>query len=249
MKKGFTLIELAIVLVIISIVIGAIIGSRDLIESAKLNGIISDFKKYESAFNAFKEKYGALPGDMPDASDVFTVPDSNCAIDYNGYGNNDIVLSGESELANGPGDWEVYTAMDMLSKAGFIDFKANQTSLNCTNIISGSDQVGIRYPESTVKNAGFYFNYTGSFNAITTNLMHFASSSQSYNTPFDGAITPSEAQIIDKRIDDGLAMKGKLSGYESFQGNCMTYSEGDTYNTTSKLKECTLIYDIENRYR
>ena len=45
MKKGFTLIELSIVLVIISIVIGAIIGSRDLIESAKLNGIISDLKK------------------------------------------------------------------------------------------------------------------------------------------------------------------------------------------------------------
>lgn len=247
MKKGFTLVELAIVLIIISIVIGAIIGSRDLIESAKLNGIISDLKKYESAYNDFKQKYGALPGDMPDASSVFTVPDSNCAIDYNGNGENIISLSGESEIASGPGDWEVYTAMDMLSKAGFIDFKANQTSLNCSNIIRGSDQVGIRYPESTVKNAGFYFDYNGAFDAIPKNLMFFASSSQSNNTPFDGAITPSEAQMIDKRIDDGLSMKGRLSGYESFQGNCMTFSEGDTYNTASDLKECILLYVLEKQ--
>jgi prepilin-type N-terminal cleavage/methylation domain-containing protein len=242
MKKGFTLIELSIVLVIISIVIGAIIGSRDLIESAKLNGIISDFKKYESAYFDFKEKYGAIPGDMPDASDVFTVPDANCPSIYNGNGDNNFTLLPPDEL-------ELYTAMDMLSKAGFIDFKPNQNSLDCTNIITNVGKIGLIFPESSIKDAGFSIT-AGTFkiaSPLTFFIIRFSSNSQESHLPINVVLTPSETQIIDKKIDDGLALNGKFSGNGGFIGTNVgsTCNLGADYNTQSNQKECISDYEID----
>lgn len=247
MKKGFTLIELAIVLVIISIVIGAIIGSRDLIESAKLNGIISDFKKYESAFNAFKEKYGALPGDMPDASEVFTPPDSSCNV-YNGDGSGTIDRASAMASQNA-GSYETQMAMDMLSKAGFIDFKADQSSLSCQNISNFLPQIGIRYPESSIKKAGYYFYYSKvGFNPpiIQGNHLYLGASSELHNYPLDGVLTPNEALSLDKRMDDGQPGTGKFSGYYSLTEprNCVV-NEG--YNIEEKKKVCTLVYFVEQQ--
>ncbi len=48
-KKGFTLIELAIVLVVIGIIIGAVLKGRDLIRNARMKKAFLQFKKWEIA--------------------------------------------------------------------------------------------------------------------------------------------------------------------------------------------------------
>jgi len=63
-EKGFTLIELSIVLVIIGLIVGAIFVGLELIESAGIRGTISQIGKYNAAVNTFRVKYNALPGDM-----------------------------------------------------------------------------------------------------------------------------------------------------------------------------------------
>ncbi len=60
---GFTLIELSIVMVIIGLIIGGILVGRDLINSAASRAYISQLQTYNTAVNAFKLKYGCLPGD------------------------------------------------------------------------------------------------------------------------------------------------------------------------------------------
>ena len=237
MKKGFTLIELAIVLVIISIVIGAIIGSRDLIESAKLNGIISDFKKYESAFNAFKEKYGAIPGDMPDAESVFTVPDTGCPGYYNGNGDNAI----NSFSSN----YEQAFVFDMLSKAGLVDFKPNQQSINCTSISASSYTPGYVFPESTVKNSGFFLYMDTS---SPEGILELATYAEESRAPYGGLVKPSEALSIDKKIDDGIAESGKFYG-RSAEDVGLTCISGGLYVSDSEAsgaKSCILRYIVDN---
>lgn len=63
-KCGFTLIELSIVLVIIGLIIGGILVGRDLIETANIRAMISQMEKYKTAFNAFRVKFGSMPGDI-----------------------------------------------------------------------------------------------------------------------------------------------------------------------------------------
>jgi prepilin-type N-terminal cleavage/methylation domain-containing protein len=65
LKKGFTLIELSIVMVIIGLIIGGVVVGRDLISAAGVRAQISQIEKYQAAVNTFRGKYGYLPGDIP----------------------------------------------------------------------------------------------------------------------------------------------------------------------------------------
>jgi len=63
-RSGFTLVELAIVLVIIGLIVGGILVGQDLIKAATVRATLSDLEKYNSASTAFRTKYGGLPGDL-----------------------------------------------------------------------------------------------------------------------------------------------------------------------------------------
>ncbi|MCX7794593.1 MAG: prepilin-type N-terminal cleavage/methylation domain-containing protein [Thermodesulfovibrionales bacterium] len=68
-SKGFTLIELAIVLVIIGIILGAVLKGQDLIEGAKVKKIINFPNKWEIPIWAFYDKKGYFPGDTDTTKD------------------------------------------------------------------------------------------------------------------------------------------------------------------------------------
>jgi len=65
--KGFTLIEMSVVLVIIGLIVGGILVGQNLVSAAAVRAQISQIDKYNSAVNTFYSKYQALPGDMPAA--------------------------------------------------------------------------------------------------------------------------------------------------------------------------------------
>lgn len=65
MKKqtGFTLIELAIVLVIIGLLLGGVLKGQELINQAKIKNVISDFNGMTAAYYGYQDRYKAIPGD------------------------------------------------------------------------------------------------------------------------------------------------------------------------------------------
>ena len=66
-QRGFTLVELAIVLVIIGLIIAAVLKGQELIVSARLKSTIADIDAIRGASNTFRDKYNALPGDYAQA--------------------------------------------------------------------------------------------------------------------------------------------------------------------------------------
>jgi len=72
-EAGFSLVELAIVLVIMGIMIAGVLKGQDLIESARLKRVIGQIQEYRMATATFMDRYNALPGDFSKAS-IFIDP-------------------------------------------------------------------------------------------------------------------------------------------------------------------------------
>lgn len=66
MKKGFSIIELAIVIVVIGVLISIFFFARGVVETAKVNALITEITYFKNAHDSFREKYGFRPGDVPD---------------------------------------------------------------------------------------------------------------------------------------------------------------------------------------
>ena len=70
-QSGFTLVEIAIVLVIIGLLIGGVLKGRELITNAKIKRVENDYNGISASIYAYQDRYGVLPGDDPAASTRF----------------------------------------------------------------------------------------------------------------------------------------------------------------------------------
>jgi len=62
-NKGFTLVELAIVLVIIGLLLGFVLKGKTLIDSAKVKRMARDFQNVQLYIHGYQDRFKTLPGD------------------------------------------------------------------------------------------------------------------------------------------------------------------------------------------
>jgi len=67
-QQGFTLVEIAIVLVIIGLLLGGILKGQEMITQAKIKNSIADFSGISAAYHGYQDRYRAIPGDDPGAT-------------------------------------------------------------------------------------------------------------------------------------------------------------------------------------
>lgn len=70
-ESGFTLVEVAIVLVVVGLIIGGVLAGGTLLRSSELRAAANEFHKHNAALLIFKDKYGKLPGDMRNATEYW----------------------------------------------------------------------------------------------------------------------------------------------------------------------------------
>jgi prepilin-type N-terminal cleavage/methylation domain-containing protein len=67
-QQGFTLVEIAIVLVIIGLLLGGILKGQEMITQAKIKNVVADFSGISAAYYGYQDRYRAIPGDDPNAA-------------------------------------------------------------------------------------------------------------------------------------------------------------------------------------
>ncbi|MEJ0063356.1 MAG: type II secretion system protein [Alphaproteobacteria bacterium] len=68
---GFTLVELAIVLVIVGLIIGGVLTAQQITQNARITNAVQAVKSLQAATQSYNQNYGALPGDDANAATRF----------------------------------------------------------------------------------------------------------------------------------------------------------------------------------
>jgi prepilin-type N-terminal cleavage/methylation domain-containing protein len=90
-SRGFTLVEISIVLVIIGLILGGVLSARSVIRNAQTKDVIKGVGDVAIAAQQFRDRYGSWPGDLPNA--VGAIPNLTATCN----GNNDGVIATGAE--------------------------------------------------------------------------------------------------------------------------------------------------------
>ncbi len=71
-QRGFTLVEIAVVLVIIGLLLGGVLKGQELINSAKVKSVVSDFRATSTYVFSYQDRFRAMPGDDPGVANRLT---------------------------------------------------------------------------------------------------------------------------------------------------------------------------------
>lgn len=125
MQRGFSLVELAIVLVILGLLVGGILAGQSLIRAAELRRVATDVQQFQTAFKSFRGKHRGLPGDTAMAVDFYgarggSAADHYTASCYASAGTNG-TCNGNRNRTIDYGSGEMYIFWQHLSLAGLIE--------------------------------------------------------------------------------------------------------------------------------
>lgn len=252
-SRAFTLVELAIVIVIIGLLTGGIIGGKSLIHASELRTVTSDYSKFIAAVNDFRSQYGAKPGDLTKATNYWGLragsgSDATC---YNAINSNTGTCNGNGDgflTDNGASSAtrpELFLFWQHLAYAGFIQGTYTGSTITAGSVVRAE----VNSPASRLADAMLWYSTYG----LGTASGHVNYFDGQYDTEelwiahatSSRTLTAREAWDIDTKIDDGNPATGavfSLKGLTSLAPACATTSAVSTaaYNLTRSDKTCEL---------
>jgi prepilin-type N-terminal cleavage/methylation domain-containing protein len=216
-QQGFTLVELAIVLVIIGLIVGGVLVGQDMIRSAEIRSTMSQYEKYNTAVNAFRDKYGSIPGDMANGTRFGMLG--------NGNGNGQILdCSGTPGMLLG---CETALFWDSLYKAQLIDTFIAAGGLATANHAANGAVTNV-IPTAKIGNGNFWQVYF--FNGQNRYYLSGVDTTGAGPTVTNAVVTI-DAYNIDRKIDDGAPMTGVVIASEG-RGDPLDTADAVTADAT-----------------
>lgn len=115
-QSGFTLLEVAIVMVVLGLLLGLTLKGQELINNSRVKSLADDFKSIQVALYGYQDRFRALPGDDRHASSH--LPDAGTPV-HNGNG--DEIINGDWSSRSG----ETFNLWQHIRLAGFIQGTAD----------------------------------------------------------------------------------------------------------------------------
>lgn len=233
-EKGFTLVELSIVLVIIGLIVGGVLAGQALIQNARERAVISELQGYDVITNTFRDRFGALPGDLlAGRANVFFAAGSD--------GDQDGLLTSAGAADNNSVDGEI----------GEFWFQISSANLVPETYVADDEDVGQAgsAPTNKLNKGGIHAIGIGTNNYFVTGYTDSDSAVAFVDADFDGML-PAEGYTIDNKLDDGDPILGNTRVVE-VAGGLVAFATGnaddacivggtDEYDVTGSTNNCAV---------
>jgi prepilin-type N-terminal cleavage/methylation domain-containing protein len=192
-QGGFTLVEIAIVLMIVGLLIGGILRGQELIQSARVRNIIDQKSAIQTAYIGFMDRYRMLPGDLT------TAPNGGQAATV---GNGAI---GSANGGDGVVQWTTESILffQNLTAAGFISCGACMT-------VTANGVSNINNSPVNVYGDFLMTGYQTSDNTGVTNWLDANAGISRLILTTGGSVPTQVLAEVDRKADDGLPATGQL---------------------------------------
>jgi prepilin-type N-terminal cleavage/methylation domain-containing protein len=204
-ESGFTLVELAIVMIIIGLLIGGILKGQELIANAAVTSTVAQVKGMESAISTFDDKYNALPGDITNVNNRLAgCAAAPCNVSGNGNGRIDTPALG------------TFPAVNQEGGVAFIHLAAADL-ITGIDVAAGIAAFGSALPEANIE-GGFWIGHTqtGASSGLAAGSLrpgHYLVLNEDPITAGAATgITTTQAGRIDRKLDDGDPAAGDVWG-------------------------------------
>ena len=247
---GFTLVELAIVMIIIGLLIAGVLKGQALIANAQVTATVAQLKAVDAATTTFKDTYNALPGDI--TSPTTKLP--NCAAGTLCASAGD----GNGIIANTPGATPIATEGERF----FVHLNNASLITGIVPAAAGSLAVGANFPATKIANnvlmdggtaAGQAADFTSMIGGGTGSSGTYLVIASKIQAPGAGnvGLAPDQALRIDTKLDDGVPDTGQVLAFGTAGAgvtNCGQASAAGvagTYTTSTSQATCGLYVHIQ----
>ena len=185
-QRGFTLVEIAIVLVIVGLLLGGVLKGQELITSAKVRNLADQITSIGAAYHGFLDRYRQVPGDWPATPAAQAIP----GVASGGNGNGRLDAVGGSEWTEPLAVWE------QLARSGFL--QGNYVGGNTAPLATQTD----RAPRNT---------YNG-FMLMTRSddYLDAGTPTERQLLVLGRGVPVNVMRELDLKLDDGLPQTGAL---------------------------------------
>lgn len=260
MNRGFSLVELSIVLVILGLLTGGILAGQSLIRAAELRAVSTEYNRWVTATQTFRDKYFSLPGDMRNATSFWgaqsgatncvnnagttAVSTGTCDGDGNGWLSNATAASATAET---------FQYWRQLAAAGLVEGSytglAGPTSC-CSGLYIHAVQ-NTNVPNAKLSSGGWSAGGASTYSA--GNAAQFAGNIGNYfflggfvngGPSWTAIVKPEEIWNVDTKMDDGMPATGKVWAYNwSTCTNASSQTNSTaTYTLTTTSNACTFMF-------
>jgi type II secretory pathway pseudopilin PulG len=246
-EMGFTLVEMATVLVIIGLVIGGILVGRDLIKAAEIRSQISQIERYKSAVATFRTKYNGLPGDLKSADAAALGFFARAGGIGDGDGNGIVEGKGGQPNSNIFGGETVFFWTD-LSAANLIDSTVRYST---DAVLPDGTKLSCCFPQAKFGNGSYIMAFTSgnlgannfaAYNPPQRSIVFQIGNPTSITSGSINAspsITVAQAYSIDTKMDDGIPLTGNVvSAYYGRANNAGMTGALDMFGNNSLSDYC-----------